>query len=272
MLNFDQIGIPIALIRDSEDELEGEIIYYDNGQHTKKRKMLYDSDSDSESDNEDEKYFCLEEGHFIPIPSEKQRECILVAGMSGSGKTTWAAEYAKTYKALFPNRDLLIFSRCNVKNDPAFKGINITQVEINEEILKNPVPFDIEKELKNPCLIIFDDITTIQNAKLKKVVEKLVSDCLEVGRKKNIHVIFCNHLLIDNDKGLARTVLHEIDKLVVFPQSGNPQQIKYVLQKYFEFTDKQCKKIMKTTSRWLCVSKQNSKLILTEYECYIPIF
>lgn len=268
MLNFDEQGIPIAMVKGSKDDLDGEIVYYSDHQRHKKRKMIYES-SDSESDDEDdEKYIGLEEGHFIPLPREDKRETILIAGRSGSGKSTWAAQYCKNYKLMFPDREIFIFSRGDPRNDPAFNGLGILPIEISEKILTTPI--DFEKEIKKECIIVFDDITTIQDNKLKKCVEKLLCDGLEFLRKKGVTILFCNHLLIDNDRGLARTVINEIDKLVVFPGSGSPQQIKYVLTKYFEFTDKQCRKMLKTTSRWICFSKENSKLVLSEYECYIP--
>lgn len=270
MLNFER-GRAIAIIHGGE--MDGEIVYSDPSPKKKnKRKMVYESDSESDSDSDDERmnHIGLEEGVFIPLPRADQRECIEIAGKSGSGKTTWGATYAKVYKSLFPDRDIFVMSRCDVRNDPAFNGLDVLQIDINESILKTPI--DIEKELNRPCLLIFDDITTIQNPKLKKAVEKLVIDGLEIARKFGVTVLFINHLLIDNDRGLARTVLHEIDKLVVFPLSGNPQQIKYCLTRYFEATDKEVKKMLKTKSRWLCISKEYPKVVLTEYECYVPNF
>lgn len=265
-LSLDE-GDPIAIVRDGD--LDDEIVHLKKSENNK-RRMLYDSDSDDSDDEDDEKYIGLDDGHFIPLPPAGKRECIEIAGKSGSGKSTYAAQYAKIYKTMFPERNLFIVSRCDIKNDPAFNGINLLQIDVNESLLKTPI--DMEKELNRPCLLIFDDITTIQNPKLKKAVEKLVIDSLEIARKFGVTVLFLNHLLIDNDRGLARTVLHEIDKLVVFPTSGNPQQIKYVLCKYFEFTDKQVQKMLKTSSRWLCVSKEHPKVVLSEYECYIPNF
>lgn len=268
MLNF-QSGNPIALVRDGD--FDGDILYISTNINQGRRRMLHDSDdsdSDSDSEEEDEKYISLEEGHFLPLPPEDKRETILIAGRNGSGKSVIAAEYARTYLAMFPGRQIIGFSRTEFKNDPAYRGLNIIQVPINESIIKNPI--DITKELTEPCLVIFDDVTTIQETKWKKNIDKLIADTLECGRKLSISVLFANHLIIDNAKGLARTVLNEIDKLVVFPVSGNPQQIKYALGKYFEYTDKQVSKMLKTDSRWLLFNKEHPKYVLSEYECYIP--
>lgn len=261
MLNFKK-GIEIAQIDISTKSL------YISEKNTD-RRMKDDFEKEKNKKRNENKYVEIEKGNFIPQIDLNERDTILVAGPSGSGKSTTAALLMNEWRQEFPKNDIYIFSRTDVKNDKAFKNIKkITQITIDEDLIDDPI--DIETEISENTLVLFDDITTIQDKKLKDVIENLLADILEVGRKLRIWVICTSHLLIPNEKKLARTLLNESKKIIVFPQSGSIQQIRYVLKTYFGFNNKQIDEFLKTDSRWLLFSKNYPQYVLSEYQAWLP--
>lgn len=216
----------------------------------------------------DEEEIVLKNGKFLPIPPAKGRSVVYIAAPSGAGKTTFAAEYIKAYLAIFPEKDFFIFSRTDAKDDKAFRGMKYSQVKIDKSLIEDPI--DITKELTNGCIILFDDVNTILDDKIKKEVDKLMADIMEVGRKLNISIVITNHLVIPNEKKIARTILNECQSLTVFPKSGSVQQIRYCLKNYFGYDDKQIKEFLKEDTRWIMFFKSYPQIVLTERKCFIP--
>lgn len=228
-----------------------------------------ESDTDSE---EDPKIigtsFVPKGGKLIPLPNFEERFVEYIAGPSGSGKSTAAAQIATQFKTMFPQKPIYIFSRTDAKKDPAFMKLNPIQIDIDESLIQNPL--DITQEVtEGGCLMIFDDCNTIHNDKVKKEVDKLMSDAMEVGRKLNCNIIVTNHLVIPNEKKFARTMLNEMNMLTIFPKSGSAQQIKYALKTYYGLNNKQIEKILASPGRWARVSKNYPQYVLHEGGAYI---
>lgn len=227
-----------------------------------------DFSEEEEDENDETTHVYLERGEkFIPLPNQFERESVFIAGPSGSGKSTYAAEYIKGYLDLFPGNDFYAFSRVDIKNDAAFDNLNPSQVMIDINLVKNPI--DISKEINKPCIVLFDDITTIQDDKIRKAVEKIVADILEVGRKMKIYIIYTCHLIIGNERKLARTIMNEMTSLTVFPRSGAFQQISYAISTYFGIPKKEIQKYRNIDSRWITLFKNYPQFMLSEKECFI---
>lgn len=231
----------------------------------------YDSDSDEYDSEEDlpeiGKKLKLRDGKLKRIIDEDARQVDYIAGPSGSGKTTEAVGLAKDFSEIFPEKQVFIFSRTDPANDPAFKGLNYVNVIIDEELLNDPI--DIEKELSSGAMVLFDDVNTIQNDKQKAAVDKLIADILEVGRKLGIYIVVTNHLVIPNEKKMARTMMNELQSLTVFPKSGSSQQIRYALKTYFGLNNKQIDEILELPSRWVTIFKTYPQTVLYESGAYI---
>lgn len=207
-------------------------------------------------------------GDLIALPDVDKREVVYIAGPSGSGKSTYASDYIKNFLSIFPEKDFFIFSRTSAHDDPAFRGMKYRQVMIDESLITDPI--DITKELTQGCIILFDDVNTILDDKIKKAVDNLMGDIMECGRKLGIYCVITNHLIIPNERRMARTVLNECTSLTVFPKSGATNQIKYALKTHFGYSIKQIESFLKTNSRWITFYKTYPQLILTQYECFIP--
>lgn len=205
---------------------------------------------------------------LVPLPDPNNRFIAYVAGPSGSGKSTYASSLATQFRKIHPKKKIFIFSRTDAKNDPAYDKLDPIQIEINAELLENPI--DITKEMaEDGCLIIFDDCETIHDERLKREVQKLIMDGLEIGRKLNLNMIITNHLILPNNKAFGRVLLNEIQTLTIFPKSGSATQIKYALQTYFGLDNKQLKEIFTLKSRWVTVSKTYPQYVLYAHGGYI---
>lgn len=208
-----------------------------------------------------------ENSHIKPLMDFFDRGVYYVAGCAGSGKTTYAFNLIKDYLFVYPKTDFYFISRTDYKTDPVFKGVKIKQILLNDDLLNNPI--DIEKELGDRSVLFFDDCNTIQNTKLKKYIEHLMDDVMEIGRKLKINIIITNHLIIPNEKKFARTVMNELQFLTVFPKSGNFQQISYVLKTYFGLNKKQINIIHNLPSRWVTITKFYPMTVIYEKGVYI---
>lgn len=215
----------------------------------------------------DSKHIFINDGILSPIPKVEERGVDYIAGPSGSGKSTYAATLASVFKKVYPKSNFYIFSRTDCRDDPAFKHLNPIQVTIDDSIVDDPI--DAVSELKGGCMVLFDDCNTIPNDKQRKAVDKLMADIMEVGRKLNIWIIITNHLVIPNEKKMARTVMNEMQSMTVFPKSGSVQQIKYCLKQYYGLNNKQIDMIVSLPSRWVTVFKNYPMCVMHERGAFI---
>lgn len=243
----------------------------------KKCKVYYDDSTESESSEDDirgngiigKEFKPPKNMKLLPIPDLTDRFVDYIAGPSGSGKSTVTAMLANQFQKIFPLKPVYIFSRTDAKDDPAFKGLKrIHQIHLDDSIVEDPI--DIVSEIKEGgALMIFDDCNTIQNDKIKKEVEKLMADAMEVGRKLKCNMIITSHLVVPNEKKMARTILNEMHNLTIFPKSGSSQQIRYALKTYFGMNNHQIDKILATKSRWVRISKTYPQYVLHSGGAYI---
>jgi hypothetical protein len=200
-----------------------------------------------------------------PLPNIDTRECVYIAGPSGSGKSTYAATYIKNFLKIFDNMDFYIFSRKD--HDDALDKLNPIRINIDESLVTDPI--DITKDLEGGAIVLFDDVNTIQDDKIRKAVNNLMADIMEVGRSFNVYIVITNHLVIPNEKKIARTILNECHSLTVFPKSGTSQQINYALKTYFGLSKKQIEEILHLPSRWVTICKGYPQYVFYETGAYI---
>lgn len=259
MFNYKK-GIEVA-----QNTGNNKTLYINTSGSQPKRRMMDEFGEDETGPQ----YIEIKKGNFVPLPSFEERDVTYICGPSGSGKSTFAANLMYEWQQEYPEGDIYAFCRTDLSSDPAFSSIEgIKQIMIDESLLEDPI--DIEEEITTDTMILFDDITTIQSKPLKEAVEGILADVMEVGRKLRIWIIATSHLIIPNEKKLARTILNECQKLVVFPRAGSVQQIRYALTKYFGFTNRQISGFMKTDSRWLLFNKSYPQYVLSEYQAWIP--
>ena len=109
---------------------------------------------------------------------------------------------------------------------------------------------------------------TIINKQIKEAVEALIADVLEVGRKLDLSIIITSHLINPGGK-LTRTILNELQSLVIYPSSGSSYQIQYVLKQYFGLNHAQIETILKLPSRWVSIIKSYPLTVIYQHGTYI---
>ena len=248
MLNTSK-GKPIAII---------------DGGHNDGRLICIDENSKDGYEEID----LTEESKLRPLLDfQSERNVVYICGPAGSGKTYLAASLIRDYLKIHPDSEFYFFSRTEGKYDPALKGLKINQIKIDESLLENPI--DIEKEVGDRSIIFFDDCGTIQNDQLKKYVEKLMMDIMEIGRRLKINIIITNHLVNPDSRAFGRCVLNELHYLCFFPRSGSSYQISYCLKNYFGLAKKQITQILSLPSRCVTVSKKYPNYVLHDKGVYI---
>lgn len=237
-----------------------------------KCNIYYETDSEEDYSSEDDeigKVYHVPKGcKLVALPDVLNRFVFYIAGPAGSGKSYMAANIAKEYHKVFPKRPIYMFSRTKASEDPAYRGIKLIQIVINELLIEDPI--DITEEIEpGGALMIFDDCGTIHNDKIKREIEKLMTDSMEISRKMDVSLIITNHLVLPNEKKFARTVMNELNTLTVFPKSGSAQGIRYALKTYFGLTTKQIDDIISLDSRWVQISKGYPQYVLYDKGAYI---
>jgi hypothetical protein len=141
-------------------------------------------------------------------------EISYIYGPNRSGKTYYAAKYAKEWSDTFKDWPIYLFSRRD--KDKVLDDLdNLERVEICPELAENPL------SMSDFCcsLVIFDDTDTIPDQKVCKAIQKLRDDIMETGRQKMIYVINTSHLGMNWKP--TRTVLNEANSYTLFPRKGN---------------------------------------------------
>jgi len=127
----------------------------------------------------------LEDGckfQFAPKPvKELERMTMFVAGESGAGESYFIREYAKRYKAMFPNNPNYLISYLKYDETlDAYKEI-IRIYAFKERFLEKCLDLDLVNEFSN-SFVIFDDVDSIVNKKTKEKIFGLLNKFLRIGR------------------------------------------------------------------------------------------
>lgn len=198
-------------------------------------------------------------GKIFTIPCDWSH--LFITGPTGSGKSTFAAKYAKLYKRLYPERKVYLFS--DIDKDEPLDKIKVKRVILDERMYEEP----LDKKLFKDSLVIFDDIDNIKNKKIRDATRDFRDELLNNGRHNKTSVLSLNHNAMSNQH--TKASLSETKALVLFLNAGDDYRLKNVLEKYCSFDKKEIKDILKLKSRYIYVHKHFPKYILTENSAHI---
>lgn len=205
----------------------------------------------------------IKDSKLVPIIDPTvERQVFYITGMSGSGKTTYVNmlidSYVKFYKG---KRKVYLFS--NKEWDSSYTNKNITKIQLNNEIVEEPLTMD---ELVK-SLVIMDDIEGVPNKAISNELDRIRDLILQQGRQYKISFCYVSHLA--NNYKQTRTILNECHCVVVFPYMTTAYSLKYLLEKYFGFDKKQIARFQKLNSRWVCIWKSPTISVMYENGCYL---
>ena len=258
--NIQDKGGEVAVIKENKED---DIIVYLDPNYEKKEEGKSNALKNNKINYLD-KIDLDKNQKFYPYPNTKQeRQCLLIVGQSGSGKSWYLNEYMKNYKKAYKNkRPIYWFS--NIKEDKSINEKLVKRVELNDSWKTEPLTCD---DLgKEGCLACFDDIEMIKDKVIRNEVFKFVNEILTTGRHFNISCALIVHYA--NNKPYLRDFLNECHTFTFFPRSMN-RGTKYLLENYIGVDNEEIKKIKKLESRWITVYKNYPNCVLGERNLFM---
>jgi len=207
----------------------------------------------------------IDDGQLVPVPNPNARQILYIAAPEGSGKSWFAATYMEGWRDLFPENNAWVFSR--KPNDEVIDSVGVKRIRLDKTLVTDPI--DFLEEMEENDLVLFDDIETITDDKVKKAIYKLEADLIDVGRAHKIYVLSTSHLINGNDRIRTRTLLNSAHFFVIFPIGGNAYQITYLLKQYVGLDREQIQDILNTTSRWIVISRKVPPFVYGQTFAYL---
>jgi hypothetical protein len=164
--------------------------------------------------------------------------------------------YLKQLRILYPNRKIVIFSRVE-KDEPLDRFKNLTRIDLGVFAENPPKVEEFEGNI-----LIFDDIDTILNKSIVRILRQFRDDVLEVGRHFKITCISTSHIITNFHA--TRTLINEAQAIVVFPKGGSFGQIKGFLDRYMGFERTFIDGLRLLPTRWLYIHKEYPQYIIHE--------
>lgn len=201
---------------------------------------------------------------FQQIPNHNnERDCIYVAGMSGSGKSYYIKEFTLQYIKRYPKQEITLFSfKKEDKTLDAIKKINRIDIYDTEFINE-----DLEAPDFSDSLVIFDDIDCIPDKRLKNKLLNLLQQILQIGRSYHVTVCFACHEVCNGHE--TKPVLNECHSLTIFPRTMGNKKLKYLLENYFGMDKEQIEKVKNIDSRWVTIFKSYPRVVMGQQNIYI---
>lgn len=199
---------------------------------------------------------------FQYLPNQKYTERMMIAGISGSGKSTWCSSYIKEYLKQHRKNPFYILS--NVAEDDVLDKLDPVRLELSDIVNNGMLVEEIEDSI-----LLFDDTGSIENAPLRKGIQAFQNNLLEVSRHYNTHLLNTSHHI--QNYAQTRTLLNEATCIVLFPKS-NTKAIKQYLKTYENFDNDEINRCLNLNSRWFALVKATNDYpayILTERQVYI---
>lgn len=223
---------------------------------------VYDKTIEHGTEIAEREFNVWDDGAISPLPDFENTFRYYACGPTDSGKSYYVGKILRAMRKVHPKKKIYIFS--DVDADPALDRIGVTRLKLDEALI-NKKPIE-PSALKN-SVCVFDDIDSIQNDKLLKVVGKLRDSILRRGRHEDISCIVTSHLATNYKE--TKVILNECNAITFFPKSGATSAIRYVLKNYVGMGKKDIDKIFTLPSRWITVFKNSPQYVIHEKGMYL---
>ena len=252
-LNLNNEGFPLCKIISEKKAINNKILYFSN-----------DEEENELQRNFTELQLPNKTDEFVLYPSENTRS-IVICGPQKAGKSYWISFYLEQYIKVHKDCKIILISE--KKHDPILddkfkhlkeKGL-LTRPDYTEWI-DNPITNDDVEELPENSIFVFDDVDTIANTKVKKVIYDLADKLFALYRSKKLNIIFTQHVNTTGKEGKIR--LTNCDCLVFFPSVVDV----YFMKRYMNMKRNILKQFEngEFKSRWCVFMRGNPSLLLFE--------
>ena len=201
----------------------------------------------------------LNDASFFPSSYKEPRQNIrmFIAGSSGAGKSTFAAQFIKQLKT--KGRQFFIFSA--VEEDEPLDKLEPHRIDLDSDKLEA-----LDVDIFENSVVLFDDIDSHRDKNVVKFVQGLRDIMLERGRHKKIDVINVSHQVMNYR--VTKGLLQESNMVTLFPKVDNRSVRKY-LAEYQGFDRDEIKKAIDLPSRWICLRNNVPKCLIHERGIYL---
>jgi hypothetical protein len=255
-LNFENIGIPIAIIENTEE---------DKKRTRTNNPIICISDTEKGLARPFTR-MSLDDGQrfqLIPNP-ETERQILYITGQSGSGKSYFTKKYCREFAKVFPKRPIIFIS--SVDKDESVDDIkNLKRMKIKtKEFLEEDFVIDDFKD----CLVIFDDTDVIPDKKIRQKVNTILQLILQTGRHTNTYCIYTSHLATAGND--TKHILNECHSITFFVKTMGGRMLKYLCENYLGLDKKEIDHLKRIPSRSITVMKTFPKVIVGDKDIFIP--
>jgi len=208
----------------------------------------------------------VEDECFFPAINDffetNQTQRIYISGSTGTGKTTFLAQYIINFHKKYPKAKILFFSS-KTKDDIIDKLKFIERVKVDEDIVENPFTLaEMTAGGKKPILCCFDDIEDFQTKKINKEIERLLNEILRNGRSFGIYCIYTHHQ--PNDYKATRNLIFEASHCVIYPKRCAKNTYDYFLEKKLNINKKNRDLINTLKSNFVCIKKDIPQAVIAD--------
>jgi hypothetical protein len=247
MLNFENEGEKIAMIQNAKTKNIPILCVGEGSRQEYKDVKLKDDEM------------------FQHVPNiNKERDILYITGQSGSGKSFYTAQYCIQYKAIYPKRNIYLFSALTDDKGSLDLVKGIKRVKLDNDFINDD---DITIDELKESLVIFDDVDNLSKS-LKSKIWTLMNSILQTGRHTKTSAIITYHLPSNSHE--TRLILNECHSITFFPATMGGAKLKYLLDAYLGLDKNEIRRIKAIKSRWITVFKTYPKVILSQYEAFIP--
>lgn len=206
---------------------------------------------------------------FQPLPynlysKEVQRTSVYISGPSGAGKSTYAANFVNEIKKIpkYKKHDIFLITGAGPdSSDPAFDSAFKEYSQLN--IYSSEFYALKFKDFKD-SIVIFDDITAIEEKSIQQFIEKLQKALLENSRKLNVILININHASLDYMK--TKYLIGESDTYVLFPSKAFIESVRFLESKCGIKSKQMIDRIENMPTRHVTIRKEKPRCLISDRE------
>jgi len=200
-------------------------------------------------------------GKLQPLPNFNRIEKVYISGISGSGKSTFAANFIKEYLKIKKKNEFFVIS--NVAEDEVLDKLKPIRIDLEDEEALSETRADDFYD----SIVLFDDIDTISNSLVRRFVQNLRDTLLEEGRHYNATTVAVSHVL--QNYAATRKLLNEATSVVFFPGYGSNTHNYRFLKNHCMYSDDTIRRLLNLNSRWIALYRTSPNYVIYEKGLFI---